>query len=55
MAHQTAALLASYKLTYAGLRVTGTTRRLAVYVTGLAPMQADETVESTGKDESVDE
>ena len=43
-----AALLTSYKLTYDSLRVTGTTRRLVAYVTGLAPMQADEIVEKRG-------
>lgn len=41
-------LLADYKLTYDSLRVTGTTRRLVVYVTGLAPRQADEVVEKRG-------
>ena len=43
-----AALLATYKLGYAGLRVTGTTRRLALLVSDLAPMQADELVEKRG-------
>lgn len=43
-----AALLAEAKLEYASLRVTGTTRRLVAYVTGLAPMQADEVVEKRG-------
>jgi glycyl-tRNA synthetase len=43
-----AGLLAQYKLAYGALRVTGTTRRLAVYVTDLAPMQADEVVEKRG-------
>ncbi len=43
-----AALLATYKLSYGSLRVTGTTRRLAVYVSELAPMQTDELVEKRG-------
>jgi glycyl-tRNA synthetase len=43
-----AALLAQYKLTYGSLRVTGTTRRLAVYVADLEPMQAEELVEKRG-------
>jgi glycyl-tRNA synthetase len=42
------ALLASNKLSYESLRVTGTTRRLVAYVTALAPMQADEVVEKRG-------
>ncbi len=41
-------LLADHKLTYTSLRVTGTTRRLVAYVTGLAPRQADEVVEKRG-------
>ena len=45
---KTAALLAQYKLSCSSLRVTGTTRRLAVYVTDLEPMQADEVVEKRG-------
>ena len=43
-----AALLDEFKLDYAGLRVTGTTRRLAAYVTDLAPRQRDEVVEKRG-------
>ena len=43
-----AALLTNCKLVYDSLRVTGTTRRLVAYVTGLAPMQADEIVEKRG-------
>ncbi|RIK52722.1 MAG: glycine--tRNA ligase subunit alpha/beta, partial [Chloroflexi bacterium] len=43
-----AGLLASYRLSYAGLRVTGTPRRLVAAVTGLAPRQADETTEKRG-------
>jgi glycyl-tRNA synthetase len=43
-----AALLGKYKLSYDTLRVTGTTRRLVAYVTGLAPLQSDETVEKRG-------
>jgi len=43
-----AMLLASYKLAFGALRVTGTTRRLVAYVTDLAPMQVDETVEKRG-------
>ncbi len=43
-----AALLVQYKLGYGSLRVTGTTRRLAVYVADLEPMQADELVEKRG-------
>ena len=43
-----AALLAQYKLSYASLRVTGTTRRLVASVSELAPMQADELVEKRG-------
>jgi len=43
-----AALLDEYKLVYESLRVTGTTRRLVAYVTGLAPNQADEVVEKRG-------
>jgi glycyl-tRNA synthetase len=42
------ALLGQYKLAYGGLRVTGTTRRLAALVTELAPMQADEVLEKRG-------
>ncbi|MCC6167066.1 MAG: glycine--tRNA ligase subunit beta [Caldilineaceae bacterium] len=41
-------LLAGYRLGYAGLRVTGTPRRLVAVVTGLAPRQADETTEKRG-------
>ena len=41
-------LLASYRLDYTNLRVTGTTRRLVAYVTGLAPRQNDEVVEKRG-------
>ena len=40
------ALLASYRLDYANLHVTGTPRRLVAHVTGLAPKQADEVVEA---------
>jgi len=43
-----AALLAQYKLTYESLRVVATPRRLAAYVTELAPLQADEVVEKRG-------
>ncbi len=43
-----AALLTEANLPYAGLRVTGTTRRLVAIVEGLAPMQADELVEKRG-------
>ena len=43
-----AALLDEFKLDYADLRVTGTTRRLAAYVTDLAPRQRDEVVEKRG-------
>ena len=43
-----AQLLTENKLSYTGLRVTGTTRRLVAYVTGLAPQQADEVVEKRG-------
>jgi len=42
------ALLAQYKLGYGTLRVTGTPRRLVVYVTAVAPMQTDEVVEKRG-------
>ncbi|MFN3334944.1 MAG: glycine--tRNA ligase subunit beta, partial [Caldilinea sp.] len=42
------ALLAQYKLSYEGLRVTGTPRRLVAFVSELAPMQADEIVEKRG-------
>ena len=42
------ALLAQYKLSYEGLRVTGTPRRLVAFVNELAPMQADEIVEKRG-------
>ena len=42
------ALLDEFKLDYADLRVTGTTRRLVAYVTGLAPRQRDEVVEKRG-------
>ncbi|MCL4832350.1 MAG: glycine--tRNA ligase subunit beta [Caldilineaceae bacterium] len=41
-------LLAGANLDYAKLTVTGTTRRLVAYVTGLAPRQRDETVEKKG-------
>jgi glycyl-tRNA synthetase len=41
-------LLTTYRLDYAGLRVTGTTRRLVAYVTALAPRQNDEMVEKRG-------
>ncbi|MCC6457866.1 MAG: glycine--tRNA ligase subunit beta [Caldilineaceae bacterium] len=41
-------LLTSYRLDYTNLRVTGTTRRLVAYVTGLAPRQNDEVVEKRG-------
>ncbi|MEZ4679780.1 MAG: glycine--tRNA ligase subunit beta [Caldilineaceae bacterium] len=41
-------LLGEAKLTYDGLRVTGTTRRLVAHVTGLAPRQEDEVVEKRG-------
>jgi len=41
-------LLDEYKLTYAAVRVTGTTRRLVAHVTGLAARQADEVVEKRG-------
>ena len=43
-----AALLAAYRLSYTGLRVTGTTRRLVAHVSGLAPRQQDELVEKRG-------
>ena len=43
-----ARLLGEYKLSYANLRVTGTTRRLVAYVTELAAQQADEVVEKRG-------
>ncbi|MBK8051252.1 MAG: glycine--tRNA ligase subunit beta [Anaerolineales bacterium] len=42
------ALLGAYKLSHKGVRVTGTTRRLAVMVNDLAPLQADEIVEKRG-------
>ncbi|HAJ36931.1 MAG TPA: glycine--tRNA ligase subunit alpha/beta [Chloroflexi bacterium] len=42
------ALLAQYKLSYEGLRVTGTPRRLVAFVSELAPIQADEVVEKRG-------
>jgi glycyl-tRNA synthetase len=42
------ALLEEFKLDYDDLRVTGTTRRLAAYVTALAPRQRDEVVEKRG-------
>lgn len=41
-------LLKEQRLTYDHLRVTGTTRRLVAYVTGLAPRQADEIQEKRG-------
>ena len=41
-------LLAEQRLTYGTLRVTGTPRRLVVYVTELAPRQADELIEKRG-------
>lgn len=41
-------LLATYRLDYADVRVTGTTRRLVAYVSGLAPRQNDESVEKRG-------
>ena len=43
-----AALLATYRLDYQALRVTGAPRRLVAYVTGLAPRQNDEVVEKRG-------
>lgn len=43
-----AALFTDAKLAFTGLRVTGTTRRLVAYVTGLAPRQEDEVVEKRG-------
>jgi glycyl-tRNA synthetase len=43
-----AALLASYRLDYTSLRVTGTPRRLVTHITGLAPLQNDEVVEKRG-------
>ncbi len=43
-----AALLTEHKLSYESLRVTATTRRLAAFVTGLAPHQPDEVVEKRG-------
>ncbi len=43
-----ARLLRDYQLSYASLRVTGTTRRLVAYVTELAAYQANETVEKRG-------
>lgn len=42
------ALLATYKLGFGSLRVTGTTRRMAILVTDLAPVQAEELVEKRG-------
>jgi len=41
-------LLADARLAYTDLHVTGTPRRLAAYVTGLAPRQTDETLEKRG-------
>jgi len=41
-------LLAEQRLTYNSLRVTGTPRRLVVYVTELAPRQVDELIEKRG-------
>lgn len=41
-------LLTSYRLDYTNVRVTGTTRRLVAYVTGLAFRQNDEVVEKRG-------
>ena len=41
-------LLAAANLDYTKLTVTGTTRRLVAYVTGLFPRQRDETVEKKG-------
>ncbi len=41
-------LLGDYKLSYETVRVTGTTRRLVAYVTGLVAQQADEVVEKRG-------
>ena len=41
-------LLAAANLDYTKLSVTGTTRRLVAYVTGLSPRQRDETVEKKG-------
>lgn len=43
-----ARLLSEYKLSYASLCVTGTTRRLVAYITGLAGQQSDEVVEKRG-------
>ena len=43
-----AKLLKEQRLAYDQLRVTGTTRRLVAYVTGLAPRQADEIQEKRG-------
>jgi len=43
-----AQLLTEQKLGYESLRVTGTTRRLVAYVTGLVPRQEDEVVEKRG-------
>ncbi len=48
IAEKVAVLLTQYKLAYESLRVVGTPRRLAAYVDGLAPMQADEVVEKRG-------
>ncbi|HXF64983.1 MAG TPA: glycine--tRNA ligase subunit beta [Caldilineaceae bacterium] len=41
-------LLERYRLSYRGLRVTGTPRRLVAYVEGMAPRQADEVMEKRG-------
>ena len=43
-----AELLKQYRLDYSALRVTGTPRRLAAYVTGLAPKQHDQVEEKRG-------
>lgn len=43
-----AELLTGANLDYTNLSVTGTTRRLVAYVTGLAPRQRDETIEKKG-------
>lgn len=43
-----AALLRDFRLDYASLHVTGTTRRLVAQVRGLAPRQTDEIVEKRG-------
>lgn len=42
------ALLKEYRLDFSALRVTGTTRRLVAYVTGVAPKQHDQTEEKRG-------